>query len=130
MNSVYTYQGWHDERFLLGNRLLGIGADERVNLSPEAARVGGAIKTFKGFEKWGALSDTLFAAGSEARGFTLLAGFATPLLGLLQEGGCTLILITEQRHQLNMLYAGIHSIYGRQKCLNIGRSLPYDTKFE
>lgn len=127
---THDSQGWKDTKFLLGNTLIGTGADERVNLTPEAGRVAGAIKYFNSFEKWSSLSDTLFAQGQEARGLALLSTFAAPLLPLLGEGGIAICLVTEQKHQVEMLFSGIQSAWGRQQGLHISRALAFPKKFE
>lgn len=120
-------QGWFSDRFLLSDRLLG-ATDERVNLSPDCARIASGIRRYKSLDRWTSLSDTLFAEGQEARGFVLLCAFAGPLLGLLQQGGVGVCLNTKDPAQASMLFAAVQSVYARQSTFRISRTLPHDRK--
>lgn len=124
---IYDHQGWHGDRFLYADKLLG-AVEERVNLDNSSARLAAGIRRYKSLERWTSLSDSLFSQGGESRGFILLAAFAAPLMGFGE--GVSVSVITKDTTQAPMLFAGIHSIYGRQKTLHIAKSMPFQTKFD
>lgn len=124
---IYSRQGWHGDRFLLGTKLLG-AKDETVNIDPACADLAQGIRRYKSLGTWTSLSDTLFAAGGEARGFALLTAFTAPLLPLLGRGGVSVCLHTNSPQQARMLFAGIQSVYARQQTFQIGRSMPFSRK--
>lgn len=125
---IYDHQGWHGDRFLYADKLLG-AVEERVNLDAYSARIAAGIRRYKALERWVSLSDSLFSSGQESRGFSLLLGFSGPLLGI-SGVGCAVSLVTKDATQAPMLFAGIQSIYGRQKTLHVGKPVPYQGKFD
>lgn len=126
MAQLYEQCGWKndDTAFLVGRTLYTATGNEPVSANAEITRRAEKLqpKARGSLTEWSRTANKLFAAGAEAQAFTLLAGFAAPLMHFFAtgEGGAILSLVsTGTAKGKTTALAGFASIWGDDKGLDL-----------
>jgi hypothetical protein len=110
----YEQFGWKDDgSFLLGLRLYKPdGMVQAVGGDDEVERRGQFFETRGKLEHWKPAAQQFFYDGMEAHAFTLLCGFAAPLMAFTEDAGTIVSLLGPSGHGKSQAATGAMSIYG------------------
>jgi hypothetical protein len=107
---------WQHKSFVIGNQEVTYKGE--VQPAPSSPYLKGAAKYFKpagSFDKWKECANELNRPGLELHAFTLLAGFASPLMCYTSTSGVTIGLLGRSgAAKTGAMYAGL-SVFGNPK---------------
>ena len=117
----YEQFGWkEDGSFLLGLRLYKPdGSVQQVGGDDEVERRGQFFETRGKLEHWQAAAQQFFYDGMDAHAFTLLCGFAAPLMHFTEDAGTIVSLVGPSGQGKTQAAVGAMSIYGQDEGMSL-----------